>query len=318
MKKLKRYKFFLKESISRDDFETDGEYIEKLAEDDDFALSLIAQHTGEINPTIRLANAINLLSPKKRQFLIEQILKAKTNPEPEEASVMAYTDLSVLESEMGGKNLFKCFLKMITALGQKSINLDWNERPEDFIAFYLTQLCEVEDLKSVASRYEFFEEAFEEINISLKSKLYYGIKSGLIFEYGILSEGQKTALGEFKITKSVFRDLSGLSSPSSVNLKIFLSDFDFTKLKLVDKIKNEMSAFVPGYHEKKSFFIKSGILKFGFYGIGKWDNGKMDSGEKENIKNNFKSYLMKYNWSDSVQINISEEQFWLYFKVKLK
>ena len=111
---------------------------------------------------------------------------------------------------------------MITALGQKSINLDWNERPEDFIAFYLTQLCEVEDLKSVASRYEFFEEAFEEINISLKSKLYYGIKSGLIFEYGILSEGQKTALGEFKITKSIFRDLSGLSSPSSVNLKIFL------------------------------------------------------------------------------------------------
>jgi phosphoribosylglycinamide formyltransferase-1 len=55
----------------------------------------------------------------------------------------------------------------------------------------------------------------------------------------------------------------------------------------------------------------------GMYGK-KVHQSVIDSGEKENIKNNFKSYLMRYNWSDSVQINISEEQFWLYFKVKLK
>lgn len=321
MRVLKNYKLFLKESISREDFNTVGEYIEKLAEDDEDARIFIGDYLKDYNPTVRIANAVNYLKKSEQEEIINKILQNKKNIEPEEPTVIVNTDLEVLESEssLGGKNLFKCFLKIITALGQKSININKELKPEDFFIYYLTDWINSEDLRSVMSRYDFFEEILISMNIQSNVRLYYGIKDNLFFEYGINIDGQNNPSGEFKINKSAFEFLKTLSSPSSSNLKFFLSDIDFEKMKLIDNIKVEIGKFNPGYHEKKSFEIENNeILVFGFYGIGKWDNGKMDSSELENIKNNFRTFLMKYKWSDYIKINFETKQFWLYLKVKLK
>ena len=321
MKILKKYIHFIKESISREDFDTVGEYIEKLAEGDEDARIFIGEYLKEYNPTVRIANAVNLLSKREQEEIIDKILKNKKNIEPEDATVMVNTDLSLLESEssLGGKNLFKCFLKIITALGQKSIKSNIEAKPQDYFICYLTDWINSEDLKSVMSRYDFFEEFLITLNIESNVRLYYGIKDNLFFEYGLNIDGQNIPSGEFKINKSTFSYLTSLTSPSSSNLKFFLSNLDFEKIKLMDKIKVEIGNFNPGYHEKKSFEVQDNeILTFGFYGIGKWDNGKMDPAEIENIKNNFRNYLMKYKWSDYIKINFKTEQFWLYLKIKVK
>jgi hypothetical protein len=320
MKLLKNYIHFIKESISKEDFDTVGEYIEKLAEDDEDARIFIGEYLKDYNPTVRIANSINLLSKSEQEEIINKILQNKKNVEPEEVTVIANTDLEVLESEssLGGKNLFKCFLKIITALGQKQINFNTELKPDDFFIYYLTDWINPEDLKSVMSRYDFFEELLLTMNIQSNVRLYYGIRDNLFFEYGLSVDGQNNPSGEFKLNKSSFDFIKTLSSPSSSNLKFFLNDIDFQKIKLMDKIKVEMANFNPGYCEKKSFEIQNEILTFGFYGIGKWDNGKMDLAEIENIKNNFRTFLMKYKWSDYIKISFKTEQFWLYLKIKIK
>ncbi len=138
------------------------------------------------------------------------------------------------------------------------------------------------------------------------SQLYFGIKDGLIFEYGLLNSGQNIAFGQFKITNAVYKSILALSSPSAVNLK------------LVDKIKTAMVQFKPGYFERSIFVILDQQLRFGYYGVGKWDNGKIDEGELQNIKVNFKNFLLTHKWSDYVKFSLKSEQFWLYFNFKLK
>lgn len=321
MKKLKKYIHFIKESISKEDFNTVGEYIEKLAEDDEDARIFIGEYLKEYNPTVRIANAVNLLTKKEQEEIIDKILQNKKNVEPEEPTVMVNTDLEVLESEnsLGGKNLFKCFLKIITAVGQKNIKIDEESKPQNFFVYYLTDWINPEDLKSVMSRYDFFEEMINSMNIVSNVKLYYGIKDNLIFEYGLFLDGQNIPSGEFKLNKTSFGYLNSLSSPSSSNFKFFLSNLDFEKIKMMDKIKVEIMTFNPGYHENKNFEIdEDGVLSFGYYGLGKWDNGKMDPNEFENLKTNFRNFLMKFKWSEYVKISFKPEQFWLYLKVKLK
>jgi hypothetical protein len=87
----------------------------------------------------------------------------------------------------------------------------------------------------------------------------------------------------------------------------------------MDKIKIEMMNFNPGYHENKNFKIEDGeVLSFGYYGLGKWDNGKLDPNEFENLKTNFRNFLMKFSWCDYVRISFKEGQFWLHLKMKFK
>jgi hypothetical protein len=321
MKLIKKYSLFLKESISPDDFGTMGEYIEKLAENDDYALSIIAQYTKDINPTVRLANALNLLPERRLKFIADLILRNKSGEKPEKAEITANTDLSLLENvdlEIGGKNLFKCFLKILTGLGQKNIASDWDLKPVEFINYFCSGLVNHEEIESVFSRYDFFEENLKKLGLMSNSQLYFGIKDELIFEYGLLNSGQNIVFGQFKMTNAVYKALLELSSPSAVNLKLFLEDFNYNNLKLVDKIKTAMSQFNPGYFERSIFVILDQQLKFGYYGIGKWDNGKMDEGELQNIKVNFKNFLLTQKWSDYVKFSLKSEQFWLYFNFKLK
>ena len=80
-----------------------------------------------------------------------------------------------------------------------------------------------------------------------------------------------------------------------------------------------MLTFNPGYHEKKlSPMLKDRIISFGYFGVGRWDNGKIDEGELMNIKNNLRTFLSKYKWSEKVMINVNPDRFWVYINIKLK
>jgi len=37
-----------------------------------------------------------------------------------------------------------------------------------------------------------------------------------------------------------------------------------------------------------------------------------------NIKNNLRTFLSKYKWSEKVMININPDKFWIFINIKLK
>lgn len=315
---LKKYNQFIKES-----HQTLGEQIEALAKDNEYALNIISQYTQDIDPTIRLANAINLLDKHTQEFILKMILDNKNGDEiQKEPKVTAYTfsDLSESQQVLGGKNLFKCFLKILTSLGQKNIQTDFKKTPDSFILIFKTESLNIKNIKSIMSRYQYFDTFINQIDYTQnESQLYYGITSNLNVQYGISNEEQILPFGEFKLTKGNFNYLLTLDSPSAISLKKHLINLDLNKLMLVSKIKNEMKNFRPGQSQHKTMpMINGDVITFGYYGIGKWDNGKMDQSEVENIKQNFRNFLMPFKWSDKVQISVTCNDFWLYLNFKLK
>lgn len=315
---LKKYNQFIKES-----HQTLGEQIEALAKDNEYALNIISQYTQDIDPTIRLANAINLLDKHTQEFILKMILDNKNGTEiQKEPKVTAYTfsDLSESQQVLGGKNLFKCFLKILTSLGQKNIQIDFKKTPDSFILIFKTESLNIQNIKSIMSRYQYFDTFINQIDYTQnESQLYYGITSNLNVQYGISNEEQILPFGEFKLTKGNFNYLLTLDSPSAISLKKHLINLDLNKLMLISKIKNEMKNFRPGQSQHKTMpMINGDVITFGYYGIGKWDNGKMDQSEVENIKQNFRNFLMPFKWSDKVQISVTCNDFWLYLNFKLK
>ncbi len=315
---IKNYNQFINESI-----QSIGEQIELLAKDNEYALNIISQYTQDIDPTIRLANAINLLDKHTQEFILKMILDNKNGNEVQkEPSVSAYTvsDLSESQQTIGGKNLFKCFLKVITSLGQKNIQVDFKNVPESFIIIFKTNSLNIQNIKSIMSRYQYFDSFINKIDYSQnESQLYYGITSNLTFQYGILNEEQILPFGEFKLNKGIYNYLLTLDSPSAVSLKKYLINLDINKLILISKIKNEMNNFIPGESQHKtSPMIDGDVITFGYYGIGKWNNGKMDDSEVESIKQKFRTFLMTFKWSDKVKISVTSNDFWIYLNFKLK
>ena len=318
---IKNYNQFIRESFNG--FRTIGEYIESISKNNDYALNIISQYTQDIDPTIRIANAINLLDKSTQGFIIKMIQDHRNGTEEQkEPVVIAYTDANLLEANevIAGKNLFKCYLKVFTALGLKETKPDWENTPESFLIYFKTGLIDVNGIKSVMSRYRYFDTFINEIDYTQNEcQLYFGIKCDSTFEYGIVTEDQIIPIGKFKLTKGILNWILTLDSPSAINLKRELLHLDISKIALFCKIKNEMKNFVPGSSEKKmNPQLNDDIITFGYYGIGKWDNGKMDTGELENVKNNFKIFLAKYKWAERVQVSVTSNQFWLYLNIKLK
>jgi hypothetical protein len=318
---IKNYNQFIKESFNG--FKTIGEYIESISKDNDYALNIISQYTEDIDPTIRLSNAINLLDKSKQDFILKMIEDHINGTEDERDPVVsAYTDVNLSESNevIAGKNLFKSYLKVFTALGLKDTKPSWENTPESFLIYFKTNLIDVNDVKSVMTRYQHFNTFINEINYTHNEcQLYFGIKCDSTFEYGIGTEDQIIPIGKFNLSKGILNWIITLDSPSAINLKRELLHLDISKIALLCKIKNEMRNFIPGSSESKmNPQIDGDIITFGYYGIGKWDNGKMDSGEFENVKSNFKTFLSKYKWSERIQVSVTSNQFWLYLNIKLK
>ena len=312
---IKTYNQFVKESFGG--FRTMGEYIESLSKDNDYALNIISQYTQDIDPSIRIANVINLLPKSTQELILKLIIDEKTgNEEPKEADIIAYTSANLNESadSLAGKKIFQCFLKVITALGQKEISYNSEKTPKDFVFYFETNLLPVEDVKSVMSRYQYFDSKINEIEYTFNlCNLYYGIKNDKKFEYGIKTEDNFIIIGQFNLSKSILRYFLNLTSPSSKGLKKQIATLDINQLSLLGRIKQEMENFIPGPFEKKMKpNIIDNIISFGYYNL------NVDPNQLENLKNNLRSFLMQHKWSERIQFNVNLSDHWVFVNIKLK
>lgn len=317
---IKRFKDFVFENYNVEIHNSIGEYIEELSLNDKHIQMLSSQFTGDINPSIRLSNAINLLDDLKKVELLKRVENYLNGVEGD-TKVSTIIDVDTVDSdsilESYGKSVVNTFFKCLTALGFKESAQQTKEVPNEFLIFFKFNVVESSKLESVFKRFKSLHAIkidYTQPNISL----YFGIKCDDTFEYGYYYD-ELNPIGNFKLTKSTFNKLKLSDLKSTSGLRKILVDLNFEDIKLLCKIKTEIEKFNPGYFEQKAAPIVNGrVITFAYYGTGKWDNGKLDIGEFENIKNNFKSYLIKYPWSDKIMMNITANNFWVYIQIKLK
>ena len=312
---IKNYNKFIKESFNG--FRTIGEYIESISKDNDYALNIISQYTKDIDPTVKLANAVNLLPKSTQELILKLIINEKTGKEePKEADVIAYTSVNLNESfdHIGGKKLFQCFLKVITALGQKEISNDPNKCTEKFLFLFFTNFVNFQDVKSVMSRYQFFENKMMDIEYTSNTcNLYYGIKVDGKFEYGLKIDGEYFIFGQFPITQSVLKNILMLTSPSSKNLKKQIVSLTSNQISLLGKIKQAMNGFIIGNQaDKLQPTIIDNIITFGYF------KNQVSQSDIDNVKSQLKSFLIPFKWSDQIQINVNGTDNHLFLNLRVK
>lgn len=332
---IKKYLDFIKEDLNG--FESFGKWIESLS-GDEYVLNIVNRYiddhnklyNGEdIDPTIDLSNAVNLLDDKVKneiKFQIENYLQ--TGIQEKEPLVLPSTDTSELlgesiqaqaEVSVAGKGIFHSFLKSLTALGLKESNPEWSLCPEDFLLYYSFRNLKSDLVKQIFTRFRSLERYTHLIDYGKNElNLYFGLNCSGQFEYGIEYD-TRFAIGKFKLSQSVIKWLLSIDSKSASSLKKEIVNLNYLDMITLGQIKNDMKSFSPGYFEKKlSPMLRDRVITFGYYGVGRWDNGKLDEGEYQNIKNNFTNWLMTKKWSSKVLISVKPESFWLYIHLKIK
>ena len=317
---LKKYIEFIYENWGG--FNSLPEYIEYLSKDNEYAKQVISEFTKEVNPDVRIANAVNTLDKHTQEVILKMIVDEKSGVVPEtDISVNSYTSTRVDESQQtAGKNIFKCFLKVVSALGQKNCEINWKKTPQNYLCLFITEQVDLEQVKGIMSRYLYFDNFVKsQFSESKIVKLYYGIKNDMNVEYGVIIDEKQFMLGSFLLTQGTYNFVMTLDLKSATNIKKFLVSFDLSKLNILSKVKSAMSDYFPGQSDSKIEPTISGdIISYGFQGLGKWDNGQIDSGEIENIKNNIRSFLMQHKWSDKIQFNVIPSDHWVFVNIKLK
>lgn len=318
---IKKYNQFISESFSKDNHHSLGEYIEDLSQNDEHIQMIVGQMTGDIDPSIRLSNAVNLLDDLKKVELLKRVENYLNGVEGE-THIAATVDADTVVpnepvQESYGRNVLNTFLKCLTALGFKENTPQTNEIPSEFLIFFKFTGVESSKIQGVFSRFK----GLQSIKIDYSHPtmgLYFGIKCDGLFEYGYYYD-ELIPIGQFKLTKSIYNQIKLSELKSASGLKKILVNLTFEDIQLMSKIKLEMDKFNPGYFEQKMVpQINERTMTFGYYGVGKWDNGQLDLGELENVKGNLKTFLMKYRWSEKILISVQPNKFWIYIQIKLK
>lgn len=316
---IKRYLQF----INEDENTSLGQWISSLIEDE-YVRNIVARYTQEIDPSIDLENAINLLDKRTQLEIKEQIEEyLQKGIEEKQPDILTSTDTEQLwESEItvAGKGMFASFLKSLTALGQKDCLPNWEKTPNDFLFYYHFSSLQSEIVKSVFMRFKSLSRYLDLIDYQQNEvSLYFGIKCDGNFEYGMCYDNL-LPIGQFKLNQSVIKWILSLESKSAFSLKKELVNLTYSDILILGQIKRDIDTFNPGYFEKKLFpQIKDRVFSFGFYGVGKWDNGQLDQGEFMNIKNNFTTWLISKKWGGKVLISVPQpKSFWFNLHIKLK
>ena len=314
---IKRYLQFINESIEEIEKENNsfGEWVEKLSKKDDYVLNMVSQHIKDFDPTIRIANAVNLLDESTKEFIYDMIIKYQ---EDQEGGVEVNTYVPLKESvesvTPSGKNMFKSFLKVLTAMGYKDIKPVWEKMPDTFVTLFKTPMIDIKKLKEVLVRYRFFDEFINKINYSNNEcLLYFGIKNDLVFEYGLSSETERVVIGKFSLNQSSINWILLLDSSSSANLKRMMVDYNFKNIQVVSKLRNK----ILSYKKPELFTIENDIVRLGFYGEGKWEGKKMDPQSLELFKQDFVQFMIKSKLSNNFKMNIVSDNLWVYVNLKI-
>ncbi len=221
---------------------------------------------------------------------------------------------------ISGKNTFNCFLLSLTSL-KSNIEPNWEACPNNFFIYY-THLDEKEDITEVMSRYPSLYNGIKQISNATKCGVYFGLSFNdnvLYLEYGMLSNGERILLGQFKVTDSVLIKLLNKPNKCLNSLKKELTNLSAKSIKLLMIVKKNLLEYKPGDFEKKSIIkMTSNVMNFGIYGVGKWNGTKMDPNDLEALKVNFKKWLSKFKWSDRILVSVNPVDYWVYFNIKLK
>ena len=333
---IKRYLEFISES-NVDGFESFGKWIESLS-DDDYILNIVNRYiddhnklyAGEdVDPTIDLSNAVNLLDDRTQLEIKQQIDEyLQTGIQEKEPDIIPSTDTTELLGEsiqaqsevtVAGKGIFNSFLKSLTALGLKESNPNWNICPDDFLLYYSFQNLQSELVKQIFGRFRSLERYSHLIDYGKNElTLYFGLNCSGQFEYGIEYD-VRFPIGQFKLSQSVVKWILSLESKSANSLKKEIVNLNYLDILTLGQIKNDMKTFTPGYFEKKlTPMLRDRVITFGYYGVGRWDNGKLDEGEFMNVKTNFTNWIMSKKWGNKVLISVKPESFWIYIHLKIK
>ena len=226
-----------------------GEQIEDLVGDDEYLLMVVSNYLDNKDTDVRLANAVNTLDHFEANQLLDRVLKVKSKGEdikdPEVLGYVKVTENMDADVAVGGKNIFKSFLKLITSLGLKEIQIDWNKCPKNYLFYIHYENIDSIVLKSVInSRFKSLAHISDKLDYTKNEcHLYYGLNTDMIFEYGIISETNKN-LGVFKVNKSNFDWLLTLDSLSFLNFKKHLVHFTFDHILLFAKLKKDVEKFL--------------------------------------------------------------------------
>ena len=333
---IKRYLEFISES-NVDGFESFGKWIESLS-NDEYILNIVNRYiddhnklyAGEdVDPTIDLSNAVNLLDERTQLEIKQQIDEyLQTGIQGKEPDIIPSTDTTELLGEsiqaqsevtVAGKGIFNSFLKSLTALGLKESNPNWSICPEDFLLYYSFQNLQSELVKQIFGRFRSLERYSHLIDYGKNElTLYFGLNCSGQFEYGIEYD-VRFPIGQFKLSQSVVKWILSLESKSANSLKKEIVNLNYLDILTLGQIKNDMKTFTPGYFEKKlTPMLRDRVITFGYYGVGRWDNGKLDEGEFMNVKTNFTNWIMSKKWGNKVLISVKPESFWIYIHLKIK
>lgn len=326
---IKKYLQFLAEN-KINGFNSIGEWVESLI-DDDYIRNIVNRYTKDIDYSVDLSNAINILDENIQNDIKSQIENYLENGiEEKEPDIIASTNLeqikedvsneiTISEITISGKGIFTSFLKSLTGLGRKECIPDWGKCPNDFLIYYYYSNLQYDDVKQIFSRFKSLTRYIDLLDYQKNElDLYFGIKCSGELEYGIKYDSN-IPIGRFKLSQSTIKWICQIDSKSAASLKKEIVNLTYNDIILFGKIKLDMEQFRPGYFEKKSIpIINDRIISFAYYGIGKWDNGKLDENELQKIKNNFNNWLISKKWGTKVLISVKPSSFWLYLNIKLK
>lgn len=302
IKKIETFLFESNYSKAVEETGSIGRWVEDKVENNDYLKQIISPFLIEFSPDIRIANAVDMLS----EFDKKQVFYLISN---------SHTNESNTESQsIGGKWIFKSFLKSLT-----SLNLDkMTKLPnKDYLIYYETVDVQDDLLLRAFHRFKSLLHIYSTA-LNQQCRAFYGLDNNLNFVYGLATVSNKIMIGNFKLNKSCFEWLKGLSSISFAGLKKDISELNWEDILLLKKISKFMLEYPLGDKNKLEPLFNNGILTFSYYGVSKWDNGIIDNSEFVNIKTNLKTRLSSESWSSRVLIKLSADDFYLKVNFKLK
>ena len=298
----------------------------KNAPDEVITRDLIIDHFRETHknriqkniPTdIRISNAVNLMNPYDQMLLVKKIHDEFNVEENVKFEIEEIKNLSVL-----GKVGFNTFMKVLSALNLPNIEIDRDNCPNDFFVVFVTEVLNKQRLLKVMDRFRSMSEISDILSQNNDNvRIYFGMKynNALMMEYGIIKDQKRIVVGEYKLTKSLWRKLKDNNSKPLKSLKEEISKIDIKDLKKLMRIKGDITNFSPGfYREKTNPYIENNVLIQGYEGTGKWDNGTITTKSYDNIKSEFKKWVITQKWAKDVEFNIKPDRFWVWVKIKLR
>lgn len=292
-----------------------GRWLEERISDDPYLRQVTAPFLAGIDPTIRLANAIEMLSDFDRRQVFDAVTRRmeRTN-ESSATQAQQEPQAQVQAQAQGGKNVFRSFLKCITSLGLSKVN---KVSTPGFLIYYETHECAEDLVTQSVSRFRSLMSIYTPRPGSTV-RMYFGVDQNLGFTYGVSDASGKTTLGGFPMTKGSLSWVQTLRSQTAAPLRADLFDMHWDDMLLLKKVFRFMSEYPIGEKGKMQPMFDGGTLCFSYYGVSKWDNGVMDAGEYSNIKSNLKTKLSSMQWHDRILVRVSADNFSLSICFRVK